>query len=93
MIIPEIPFAICSAWSADSDKGVNLEKIDNADVPDLKGEVLLAMKEGRVSKSLCVKDGEIGTLLTITPQTDTNGEWSEGKGDIQKQIFIFITNH
>lgn len=76
------------AWSADSDKGVNLEKIDNADVPDLKGEVLLAMKEGRVSKSLCVKDGEIGTLLTITPQTDTNGEWSEGKGDIQKQIFI-----
>lgn len=76
------------AWSADSGKGVNLEKIDNADVPDLKGEVLLAMKEGRVSKSLCVKDGEIGTLLTITPQTDRNGEWSEGKGDIQKQIFI-----
>ena len=46
------------------------------------------MKEGRVSKSLCVKDGEIGTLLTITPQTDKDGEWSEGKGEIQKQIFI-----
>ena len=76
------------AWSADSGEGVNLTKVDNADVPDLKGEVLLAMKEGRVSKSLCVKDGEIGTLLTITPQTDKNGEWSKGKGDIQKQIFI-----
>ena len=76
------------AWSADSGKGVNLTKVDNADVPDLKGEVLLAMKEGRVSKALCVKDGEIGTLLTITPQTDKNGEWSEGKGDVQKQIFI-----
>lgn len=76
------------AWSADSGEGVNLTKIDNADVPDLKGEVLLAMKEGRVSKALCVKDGEIGTLLTITPQTDKNGEWSEGKGDVQKQIFI-----
>lgn len=76
------------AWSADSGEGVNLTKVDNADVPDLKGEVLLAMKEGRVSKALCVKDGEIGTLLTITPQTDKNGEWSEGKGDIQKQIFI-----
>ena len=76
------------AWSADSGKGVNLTKVDNADVPDLKGEVLLAMKEGRVSKSLCIKDGEIGTLLTITPQTDKNGEWSEGKGDVQKQIFI-----
>lgn len=76
------------AWSADSGEGVNLTKVDNTDVPDLKGEVLLAMKEGRVSKALCVKDGEIGTLLTITPQTDKNGEWSEGKGDVQKQIFI-----
>ena len=76
------------AWSADSGTGVNLTKVDNANVPDLKGEILLAMKEGRVSKSLCVKDGEIGTLLTITPQKDKNGEWSTGKGDIQKQIFI-----
>lgn len=76
------------AWSADSGEGVNLTKVDNANVPDLKGEILLAMKEGRVSKSLCVKDGEIGTLLTITPQTDKNGDWSEGKGDVQKQIFI-----
>lgn len=76
------------AWSADSDEGINLTKVDNANVPDLKGEVLLAMKEGRVSKSLCIKDGEIGTLLTITPKTDKNGEWSEGKGDVQKQIFI-----
>lgn len=76
------------AWSADSGKGVNLTKVDNANVPDLKGEVLLAMKEGRVSKALCIKDGEIGTLLTIDPQKDKNGEWSKGKGDIQKQIFI-----
>lgn len=76
------------AWSADSGKGVNLTKVDNADVPDLKGEVLLAMKEGRVSKALCIKDGEIGTLLTIDPQKDKDGNWSKGKGDIQKQIFI-----
>ena len=76
------------AWSADSGEGVNLTKVDNADVPDLKGEVLLAMKEGRVSKALCIKDGEIGTLLTIDPQKDKDGEWSKGKGDIQKQIFI-----
>ena len=76
------------AWSADSGKGVNLTKVDNADVPDLKGEVLLAMKEGRVSKALCIKDGEIGTLLTIDPQKDKDGKWSKGKGDIQKQIFI-----
>ena len=76
------------AWSADSGEGVNLTKVDNADVPDLKGEVLLAMKEGRVSKALCIKDGEIGTLLTIDPQKDKDGKWSKGKGDIQKQIFI-----
>ena len=75
------------AWSADSGEGVNLTKVDNADIPDLKGEVLLAIKEGRVSKSLCVKDGEIGTLLTITPQT-INGDWSKAKGEVQKQIFI-----
>ena len=61
------------AWSADSGKGVNLTKVDNADVPDLKGEVLLAMKEGRVSKALCIKDGEIGTLLTKDPQKDKDG--------------------
>ena len=76
------------AWSADSGEGVNLTKVDNADIPDLKGEVLLAIKEGRISKSLCVKDGEIGTLLTITPQTDENGDWSKAKGEVQKQIFI-----
>ena len=76
------------AWSADSGEGVNLSKVDNANIPDLKGEVLLAMKEGRVSKSLCVKDGEIGTLLTITPQTGKDGDWSDAKGAVQKQIFI-----
>lgn len=80
------------AWSADSGEGVNLTKVDNANIPDLKGEVLLAMKDGRVSKSLCVKDGEIGTLLTITPQTVKNGvkagDWSDAKGAVQKQIFI-----
>lgn len=80
------------AWSADSGEGVNLTKVDNANIPDLKGEVLLAMNEGRVSKSLCVKDGEIGTLLTITPQTVKNGvnagDWSDAKGAVQKQIFI-----
>lgn len=76
------------AWSADSGEGVNLSKVDNANIPDLKGEVLLAMKDGRVSKSLCVKDGEIGTLLTITPQTGKDGDWSDAKGAVQKQIFI-----
>lgn len=76
------------AWSADSGEGVNLTKVDNANVPDLKGEVLLAMKDNRVSKSLCVVDGEIGTLLTITPQTGKDGDWSDAKGEVQKQIFI-----
>lgn len=82
------------AWSAASGKGVNLEKVDNNNIPDLKGEVLLAMHEGRLSKALCIKDGEIGTLLTITPENDktrendNKGSWSVNKGEIQKQIFI-----
>ena len=76
------------AWSADSGKGVNLTKVDNDKIPDLKGEVLLAMNEGRVSKALCIKDGEIGTLLTIDPKTGEDGNWSQAKGDVPKQIFI-----
>ena len=76
------------AWSADSGEGVVLKKVNNADTPDLKGEVLLAMKEGRVSKALCISGGEIGTLLTISPKTDNDGDWSKAKGEVQKQIFI-----
>lgn len=76
------------AWSAGSGKGVNLTKVDNNKIPDLKGEVLLAMNEGRVSKALCIKDGEIGTLLTIDPKTGNDGNWSKAKGEVQKQIFI-----
>ena len=76
------------AWSADSEEGVNLTKVDNTNIPDLKGEVLLAMNDGRVSKSLCIADGEIGTLISITPKTNKKGDWSEAKGEVQKQIFI-----
>lgn len=76
------------AWSGDSGEGVVLKKVDNANIPDLKGEVLLAMKEGRVSKALCISGGEIGTLLTISPKKDNDGDWSKAKGEVQKQIFI-----
>lgn len=75
------------AWSQDSGQGEVLNKIDNADIPDLKGEVLLAMNEGRLEKSLAINDGEIGTLLVISPKGDGD-DWSKAKGEVQKMIFI-----
>lgn len=75
------------AWSQDSEEGEVLNKVDNADIPDLKGEVLLAMNEGRLEKSLAINDGEIGTLLVISPKNDGE-DWSKAKGEVQKMIFI-----
>lgn len=79
------------AWSADSEEGVNLKSVDNKDIPDLKGEVMAAMHDNRVTYSLCVSDGEIGTLITIAPKNQSGADkndWSSKKGEIQKQIWI-----
>lgn len=76
------------AWSADSGEGVVLKAVDNADVPDLKGEILLALKEGRCSYALATRDGELGTMINIMPKNDKNGEWSKAKGEVQKTIFV-----
>lgn len=79
------------AWSADSEEGAVLTRVDNKDVPDLKGEVLLAMHENRASSALCIKDGILGTMITITPKNEEGqGKtgWSKKKGEVHKQIFI-----
>lgn len=79
------------AWSADSEEGVNLKPVKNELIPDLKGEVMTAMRDNRVTYSLCVSDGELGTLITITPKAqsgDDKTDWSKKKGEVQKQIWI-----
>ena len=79
------------AWSADSGEGVNLKPVDNKLVPDLKGEVMAAMHDNRVTYSLCVSDGELGTLITITPKAqsgDDKTDWSKKKSEVQKQIWV-----
>ena len=79
------------AWSADSGKGTVLESVDNKDIPDLKGEILTAMKDDRVTYSLCVSDGELGTLITITPKAESGDNktgWSKKKGEVYKQIWV-----
>lgn len=79
------------AWSADSGKGTNLKAVGNEDIPNLKGEVLSAMHDNRVTYSLCVSDGELGTLITIAPKPqsgDDKTDWSKKKGEVQKQIWI-----
>lgn len=79
------------AWSADSGEGVNLKSVDNDKIPDLKGEIMSAMHDNRVTYSLCVSDGELGTLITIAPKNqsgDDKNDWSSKKGEIQKQIWV-----
>lgn len=79
------------AWSADSGEGVNLKLVNNPDIPNLKGEVMAAMHDNRVTYSLCVSDGELGTLITIAPKAqsgDDKTDWSKKKGEVQKQIWI-----
>lgn len=79
------------AWSADSGEGVNLKLVNNPDIPNLKGEIMAAMHDNRVTYSLCVSDGELGTLITIAPKTqsgDDKTDWSKKKGEVQKQIWV-----
>lgn len=79
------------AWSADSGEGVNLKSVKNELIPDLKGEVMAAMHDNRLTYSLCVSDGELGTLITIAPKAqsgDDKTDWSKKKGEVQKQIWI-----
>lgn len=79
------------AWSADSGEGVNLKPVDNKLIPDLKGEVMAAMHDNRVTYSLCVSDGELGTLITIAPKAqsgDDKTDWSKKKSEVQKQIWV-----
>lgn len=79
------------AWSADSGEGVNLKSVKNELIPDLKGEIMSAMHDNRVTYSLCVSDGELGTLITIAPKNqsgDDKTDWSKKKGEIQKQIWV-----
>lgn len=77
------------AWSADSGEGVDLKKVDNANIPDLQSEVLAAMHDNRLSYNLGMREGVIGTYLSITPKTDTkSGNWSTKKGEVRKTIFI-----
>lgn len=79
------------AWSADSGEGVNLKPVKNELIPDLKGEIMSAMHDNRVTYSLCVSDGELGTLITIAPKAqsgDDKTDWSKKKGEVQKQIWV-----
>ena len=79
------------AWSADSGEGVNLKSVKNELIPDLKGEIMAAMHDNRVTYSLCVADGELGALITIAPKAQSGNDktdWSKKKGEIQKQIWV-----
>lgn len=77
------------AWSAASKEGRRLQTVDNQTIPALQGEVLLAMKEDRVSYNLAICGGDIGTLITITPKNDDNADgFSKQPGEIYKQIWV-----
>lgn len=79
------------AWSLDSKENRLMRKVDSKDIDDLQAEVLLAMKEGRLSQALAFVDGDIGTKLTIIPKNSSekgSDEWSNKKGEVYKEVFI-----
>lgn len=80
------------AWKygAEGDKpktGQNLTRINNEDLPNLQGEIMLAMKEDRLDMNLATMGGELGTLITISPKHN-NEKWSKKKGEEQTKIFV-----
>lgn len=80
------------AWRANSKKGQILKPVSPKDITNLKGELLVAMNDGRAEMSLAIKDGKIGTMFNITPKKDgTQGngnKWSKDKGEVQMSIFV-----
>lgn len=67
--------------------GQNLTRINNEDLPNLQGEIMLAMKENKLDMNLATMGGELGTLITISPKNN-NEKWSKNKGEQQTKIFV-----
>ena len=80
------------SWRADSKEGQVLKQVSPEDITNLKGELLVAMNDGRAEMSLAIKDGKIGTMFNITPkkkgEKGNGDEWSEDKGEVQTSIFV-----
>ena len=68
--------------------GIMLREIDNTDSENVKNEILLAMKEKRCTYSMGTKDGQIGTMFTITADEDTKNNISDKYGNRRLQVFV-----
>lgn len=68
--------------------GIMLREIDNTDSENVKNEILLAMKEKRCTYSMGTKDGQIGTMFTITADEDGKNNVSDKYGNRKLQVFV-----
>ena len=69
-------------------RGIMLREIDNTNSENVKNEILLAMKEKRCTYSMGTKDGQIGTMFTITADEDGKNNVSDKYGNRKLQVFV-----
>lgn len=70
-------------------KGSVLEETDNRSIPNLKGEILVAMDDGRLEYGTAIRDGKLGTMLVIKPKNDSKLDiFSNTVGEVHKAIFV-----
>lgn len=67
----------------------SMHELNNYDRRDLTKDLLVAIKDKRVTYSAAMVGGEMGTYITITPNIDeTTGEPKEGSSAKYRRIFI-----
>lgn len=82
-------FEVYAYDALQSGEGKVARPVDNADIPLLQEEIKMALKDKRVDYMIGIKDGELGTYISITADYDTKtGEMSTGFSKTPKEIFI-----
>lgn len=67
----------------------SMHELDNYDRRDLTKDLLVAIKDKRVTYSAAMVGGEMGTYITITPDIDENtGRPKEGSSAKYRRIFV-----
>ena len=69
-------------------KGVVLNQIHNTDSENAKIEILNAIKEKRCTYQMATRDGQLGTMFTITPDEDKNNKVSDKYANRLNYIFV-----
>lgn len=66
----------------------SMHELDNYDRRDLNKDLLVAIKDKRVTYSAAMVGGEMGTYITITPELDEEGYQKPGSAYKYRRIFV-----